>query len=179
VNKVFVILFFAVLFQSTVLNATNDGKEKKIQSTTIVCTASGKVEKSSIPPPPEFLLKSGEKKCDIIVSYSLFPANAKAAFEYAISIWETLVESDVPIYVQADWRTIKDKDGNTNTILGQAGPTDYYSDFENTPHKNTFYPVSVVEKITGKQISGPSNPDISSTFNIPIDFIMTDQIKSM
>lgn len=125
-----------------------------------VCYASDKIEKSFIPPPAENLLKSNaEKKSDIIVTYSLFSANAKAAFEYAVSIWEHIIESEIPIYIEARWRTMD------NNILGSSGPSDYYANFEYAPRKNRFYPISVVEKITKSEITGPSSPDIKSTFN--------------
>jgi hypothetical protein len=133
---------------------------KKLKVPHPVCYASENVEKSFIPPPPEFLLKSGiEKKSDIIVSYSLFPAEVKEAFEYAVSIWEHIIESEIPIYVEARWRTM---DSNT---LGSAGPSDYYANFDYAPRKNRFYPISVVEKITKSEITGTGSPDIIATFN--------------
>lgn len=126
-----------------------------------VCYASDKTEKSFIPPPAEFRLKSGEKKSDIIVTYSLFPTDgkAKAAFEYAISIWEQIVESDIPIHIDANWRTMD------NNILGSSGPTDYFTNFKYSPRKNRFYPISIVEKITKTEINGTTSPDIDATFN--------------
>ena len=157
------ILFLLVIYSLIGIHFAHAYDESKIRKLKVphpVCYASENVEKSYIPPPPEFLLKSnGDKKSEIIVSYSLFPANAKEAFEYAVSIWEQIIESDVPIYVEARWRTM---DIN---ILGSAGPSDYYANFEYAPRKNRFYPISVVEKITKSEITGPSSPDISATFN--------------
>ncbi len=141
-------------------------KKRNIQVHATVCYASDKTEKTFIPPPADIFLKSGaEKKSDIIVKYSLFPDDAKAAFEYAVNIWEHIIESEIPIYMEANWRTIYDDNGKTNTILGQAGPTDYYENFVYAPHLNQFYPVSLVEKITNTEISGSGTPDINSTFN--------------
>ena len=77
-----------------------------------------------IPPPKEFFLKSGEKKSDIIVTYSLFPQNAKDAFEYAVSIWESFIESPVPIYMQANWRSM------SAGVLGSSSPAEYVNNFE-------------------------------------------------
>lgn len=130
-----------------------------------VCYASGKIEKSYIPPPSDILLKSeSEKKSDIIVDYSLFPEKAKIAFEFAINIWEHVIQSDIPIHVQANWRSLD------VGVLGSAGPTNYYTDFENIPHKNKFYPVSIVERITKTEITGASSPDIISSFNNRINW---------
>ena len=162
-------LFFTIILNVLTIglvNGQNKWNKLKFQIPPTVCYASDKVEKSYIPPPKEFLLKSGaEKKSDIIVKYSLFPADAKVAFEHAVGIWETIVESEIPIYIKANWQTIYDEDGKTNTILGQAGPTDYYENFEFAPRENRFYPVTLVERITKSEISGASSPDISSTFN--------------
>ncbi|MBK6281256.1 MAG: hypothetical protein IPF54_00055 [Draconibacterium sp.] len=158
--KLIYIYIVAILFVFSSVNGQNDWRKTKLKIPSTICYASDKVEKSFVPPPPEILLKAGaEKKSDIIVSYNLFPANAKEAFEYAVNIWEYLVESDVPIYVEARWRSM-----NTNT-LGSAGPADYYANFDNAPRKNCYYPVCVVEKITKSEISGSSSPDISATFN--------------
>ncbi len=157
--KLLYIFIVSSLFGLNSVNGQNDWRKSKLQVSPTICVASNKVEKSFIPPPPEIMLKSGEKKSHIIVTYSLFPADAKAAFEYAVNIWEYLVESDIPIYVEARWRSMDD-----NT-LGSAGPTDYYANFDDAPHKNCFYPVCVVEKITNSEISGSSSPDISATFN--------------
>jgi len=165
VKKLILLLFILSLFDIRLVNAQNDWKKRKIQVPPPVCYASNDIEKSFIPPPAEFLLKSAsEKKSDIIVSYKLFPANAKAAFEYAVSIWEQIIESDVPIYVEANWRSM-DKN-----VLGSAGPSEYYANFEYAPRKNHYYPISVVEKITKAEITGSSSPDISSTFNKDIQW---------
>jgi hypothetical protein len=164
--KILYIILLLSLIDNGFVNGQNYWKKNKLRVPPPVCYASNKIEKSFIPPPAEFLLKSGEeKKSDIIVKYSLFPTEAKAAFEYAVNIWEHIIESEIPIYIEARWRTIYDEDGNTNTILGHAGPTEYYSDFEYAPRKNRFYPVCIVEKITKTEISGSSSPDISATFN--------------
>lgn len=157
--KLIYIFIIASLLGLNSVNAQNDWRKNKLQVQPTICVASNKVEKSFIPPPQEILLKSGEKKAEIIVNYSLFPADAKAAFEYAVNIWEYTVESDIPIYIEARWRSM---DENT---LGSAGSTDYYANFDGAPRKNCFYPVCVVEKITKSQISGSSSPDITSTFN--------------
>jgi len=165
VKKLILLLFILSLIDIRVVHSQSDWKKRKLQVPPPVCFASKNIEKSFIPPPAEFLLKSeSEKKSDIIVSYSLFPANAKAAFEYAISIWEQIIESDIPIYVEARWQTM-----NTN-VLGSAWPTDYYADFEFAPRKNRFYPISVVEKITGEEITGSSSPDIIAKFNKDIQW---------
>ncbi len=126
-----------------------------------VCYASDKIEKSFVPPPADVVnkLKSLEKKSEIIVSYSLFPPEARAAFEYATGIWERLIDSPVPIYIQANWRR---KEAN---VLGSCGPADFEKDFKGAPQKNIYYPIPLVEKIQGKELTGPDRPDMIAEFN--------------
>ena len=158
--KILYVVIILSLFDVCFVSGQDIRRKRKLQVPPTVCYASDKIEKSFIPPPAEILLKSGaEKKSDIIVSYSLFPTEAQAAFEYAVGIWEQIIESEIPIYVEARWRTM---DNNT---LGSTELANFYSNFDNAPRKNRFYPVSVVEKITKKEISGRSSPDIKATFN--------------
>lgn len=126
-----------------------------------VCYASGQVEKSFIPPPREFLeqLKSAGSGADIVVNYIGFPDSVKTAFEYAISIWESLISSGVPIYIEARWQDL-----GSNT-LASCGPSDYFVDFDGAPKPGVYYPVALVEKLMEKQLTGPGNPDIISRFN--------------
>lgn len=126
-----------------------------------VCYASDKTEKVFIPPPAGVLnlLKSAEKKSDIIVNYSLFPTEAIKAFEHAVSIWEGLIESPVPIYIQANWRP------QGQNILGSCAPADFVKDFEGAPRKNIYYPVALAEKITATELTGPDQPDMVADFN--------------
>jgi len=130
-----------------------------------ICYASDKVERSYTPPPAELLLKSStDKQAEIIINYSLFPQKAKQAFEFAVNIWEQLIESDVPIYIQANWRS------QSPNVLGSAGPSRYITNFNNIPHSERYYPIAVAEKISRKQITGPSNPDITADFNEDIEW---------
>lgn len=126
-----------------------------------ICYASDKIEKAYVPPPAELLtvLKSIEKKSEITVSYSLFPTEAKKAFEYAVSIWERLIESPVPIYIQANWRE------KAQNVLGSCGPSDFEKNFNGAPHKNVYYPIALAEKIQGFELTGPDRPDMIAEFN--------------
>ena len=158
--KFLVILSFIALCVLQTVYSQNRITKLKANVPPPVCYASGKVEKSYTPPPPGILLKSAsEKTADIVVNYSLFPKNAKAAFEFAVNIWENIIQSDIPIYMQADWRTMDDQ------LLGSAGPSSYYTNFKHIPHKNRYYPVALVERITKEEITGSISPDIVSVFN--------------
>jgi hypothetical protein len=131
-----------------------------------VCYGSKVSEKVFIPPPShaDFSLKSAEKKSEFIVSYSLFPQEAKNAFEYAVSIWEQLIESPVPIYVQANWRT------KSENVLGSCAPTGFERNFSGAPRKNIYYPIALAEKITGTELTGANRADMVAEFNKDIDW---------
>ena len=126
-----------------------------------ICYASDKVEKSYIPPPPEVLsmLKSAEKKSDFVVDYILFPQVAITAFEYAVSIWERIIESPVPIHIEARWLN---KEEN---VLGSCAPSDYEMNFEDAPWENVYYPIAAAEKILGRELTGAGRPDMNAEFN--------------
>ena len=162
-NKLrFGLLIFTFSFIN-IVGAQNNLKKLQIKIPPTVCYASWKVEKSFVPPPANINLKSLEKKSEIIVDYSLFPQKAKDAFEYAVDIWANIIESEVPIYIQANWRSL-DKN-----VLGSAGPSDYYTNFKNIPHSQRYYPVAVAEKITKTEITGATTPDIVANFNKDIN----------
>ncbi len=164
-NRLRIWFFIYTLTFISIVNAQNNLKRLETKVPLTVCYASGKVEKSFVPPPANINLKSGdEKKSEIIVDYSLFPQKAKDAFEYAVNIWAQIIESDVPIYIRANWRSL---DKNT---LGSAGPTGYYTDFKNIPHTSRYYPVAVVEKITKTEITDSLSPDIIANFNKDINW---------
>ncbi len=131
-----------------------------------VCYASDETRKSFVPPPEKVLnqLKSAEKSSEIIVSYSFFPDEAKEAFEYAVDIWERLIDSPVPVYIQANWRP---KDEN---VLGSCAPSDFERNFEGAPRPDIYYPIATVEKITGTEFTGPNRPDMVASFNEDINW---------
>ncbi|WP_167604920.1 T9SS type A sorting domain-containing protein [Maribellus sediminis] len=131
-----------------------------------VCEASGTVEKSFIPPPAEFLLKSGEPTAEIIVEFgSGFPEDARNALNYAVGIWASIIESDVPIHINARWSSTL----GTNT-LASCGPETYYTNFKNIPFENRYYAVAIAEKIAGEELNGVSRSDVEATFSSRINW---------
>jgi hypothetical protein len=155
------ILILIVLTATRFLKAESKEKNRLIPEP-VICYASKNVERIYIPPPSdvEFRLKSGQApKSDIKVNYSLFPVDAKAAFEYATTIWENIIESPIPIYIQANWRSKNDN------VLGSCNANHFNQNFKYAPHENRLYPGSLAEKITGKEITGQSEPDMTAEFN--------------
>jgi len=105
-------------------------------------------------------LKSGATNTgNIIVTYVNFPEEAKIAFEYAVSIWEKSIYSPVPINVYANWGNLSEN------ILGHGKPSLFYRNFKGAPQTNIYYPVALVEKITGIEYNKSSEADITCSFN--------------
>jgi hypothetical protein len=106
------------------------------------------------------MLKSGSTNVsNIVVTYNGFPESAKLAFQYAISIWEKCVYSPVTINIHATWETL-----GKNT-LGHGKPSLFYRNFKGAPQANVYYPIALVEKITGREYNAATEADISCSFN--------------
>lgn len=105
-------------------------------------------------------LKSGASaKSNIVVTYNNFPEEAIVAFEYAMSIWEQNISSPVIINVHATWEIL------ANGILGYGKPAIFCRNFKSAPLANVFYPISLIEKITGHEFNNSDEADITCSFS--------------
>ena len=136
-------------------------KHKPEKLTTVsapINIASEKSRKLFIPP-ADFNLKSGSVlKSDFQVEFVNFPENAKSAFLYAISIYENLISSPVPIKVEARWESFG------ANALASSKPSAFYKNFDGARLANVYYPVALVEKLSGKEYNN-GEPDIVCSFN--------------
>jgi len=93
-----------------------------------------------------------------------WPGDAITAFEYAASIWESLVNSPVTIIVDACWTQFSDPD-----VLGYGGADNYYRNFSGAPQADTWYPSALANALSGTDLGGSGAPDIAvaygKTFN--------------
>lgn len=116
----------------------------------------------SIVPPPWGAGVSAEQAAvpatsDIVVSYEGFPADAQAAFEYAVRVWETWISSPVPIRIEAAWVSMGEG------VLGTAGPAVTPSGFDGAA-PGTRYPSALANAIAGVDLR-PARDDIDAYFN--------------
>ncbi|MEX2289645.1 MAG: hypothetical protein WD794_04875 [Mycobacteriales bacterium] len=102
---------------------------------------------------------------DIVVTYrsdgAIWTEPAKAAFEQAVQVWERIIESPVPIQVEATATTFGDP-----AILGGAGPYDFLRNDKGTAafSDDVFEPVALSNARRG--VDGlPGEPDIEAAFN--------------
>lgn len=82
---------------------------------------------------------------------------AQAAFEHAVTIWESLIASNVPIQVEAEWASLPPN------ILGGAGPGSFWSNYSGLP-PSVWYPSALANRLTGSDL-GPGEPEIYTTIN--------------
>lgn len=108
---------------------------------------------------PKLLSQARQQSATITVDYVGFSPEAKAAFQAAVDIWNSLITSPVPIKVHAEWSPLG------SSILGQASYTSAYQNFYNAPRSNVYYPVPLAERLAGFQLNNPDDADISAQFS--------------
>ncbi len=150
----------AVLLGIAASNATGQKYFEKSIAESPVNIPVDDVRKTYVAPPENVnQLKSAQaNQANFEVTYINFPQQAKEAFEYALSIWEGLLNTSVSINVQAEWKPIDGK------ILALSRPSAFYKNFDGALLKNVYYPVSLVEKLNGENINS-CQPDIVCSFS--------------
>ena len=117
-----------------------------------------------VPPPP--LLKLSQQGSDssgapsqFKVTYSGFTDEEKAAFQYAVDIWDSLIRSPVPIRIDA---TFEDLGGyeDRSIILGGARPAGRGI----LPSERVWVASALIDKWVGRDL-GEGKPDIITSFN--------------
>ncbi|ADR22152.1 hypothetical protein MATR_02100 [Marivirga tractuosa] len=153
-------------------NAVNAQVFKKFDP--VICPVDHNSYDTFVPPPEKFQAlaargvtnQSTESTANIIVNYNGFSEEAKVAYQYAVDIWASILKSPVTIHVNANYVPLG------QGVLGSAGPSDFVRDFDGAPVQNTFYPIALAEKIAGKDLNKPGNPDINSNFNSDFNFYL-------
>lgn len=131
-----------------------------------ICYASDDEHAHFIEAPDQFLkrLKSTQqRRSTILVEYVGFEDEPRAAFQYAVDIWEHLIASPIPIHIYARWTELEDR------VLGSCGPFTHYENFDSAPYKDRYYPVALVAKLENKVLTSDTNPDMIAQFNSAID----------
>ncbi|MEI6262733.1 MAG: hypothetical protein WCR46_22895 [Deltaproteobacteria bacterium] len=95
---------------------------------------------------------------------STFPEEAKASFNAAAALWGNLLQSSVPITINACWANL----GASDT-LGYSGGGEVYRNFTGAPLTNTWYSVSLANALQGSDID-PDKFDMHLTYNSNFPF---------
>ena len=94
------------------------------------------------------------------VDYVGFPADAQAAFQFAVDIWSRHLNSTVPIRVRAVWEPQSGDD-----VLGATNPR-VIANFEvaTVAERNVWYAVALANALAGRDLD-PDEPHIRTSFN--------------
>jgi PA domain/Thrombospondin type 3 repeat len=87
------------------------------------------------------------------------------AFEYAASIWEAAIDSNVTIRVRANFGPLGCT--ATSATLGSAGPRGIWANTPNIRETQTWYAVALANKQAGIDVD-PTVDDLSASFNANI-----------
>ena len=89
-----------------------------------------------------------------------FNANpaAKAAFQFAVDQWSNIIQSPVPITVDATFTNLG------AGVLGSAGPNNVAVNFTGRPIANTWYPIALANALHGSDLDTTSS-DIDAQFS--------------
>jgi hypothetical protein len=141
----------------------------KNSSVTGKCYAGNKITKIYIPPPKEYFSKVDSKSGgSIIVYYTGFSVQEKAAVEYAASILRTLLPADTRFTINATWEKI-----TTAGILAQSSITNYVGgSVINALNPLSYYPIALAEKIAGKNLNQDIEGDITLAVNSSINWYL-------
>lgn len=146
--------------------ANNKSEKRSSSEITIICYA-GKEPKRVYTPPPESFLKNHTElkgaKSTFKVTYDRVPADAMAAFQYAVDIWESLLSSSVPINVLVTW----DQDMASGTLgATYLNPSDVvWGQAIDAYVPNAYYPYTIAEKILGQNVNDPDDYEIRMDLN--------------
>lgn len=113
--------------------------------------------------PPAGFEPFQSRAATITVNYTGFSAEAQTAFQYAVDIWASLLDSDVTISVDAYWEPLGDG------VLGYAQALNFFPDFTGAPESDTYYPVALANKIAGFDLD-PFGSDIEAHFSSSFDW---------
>lgn len=111
-----------------------------------------------VPAPAAFGKRGDVATAMITVTYNNFPEEAQRAFQLAVDLWETHIDSSVPIRIQANWEPLEDG------VLGAAGPS-LFADFQGAPERETWYAAALADALAGTELGSPAEPDIFAFFN--------------
>ncbi len=91
----------------------------------------------------------------------VWPDEAIEAFDYAAEIWGSHLSSEVPITINATWRSL-----GSNT-LGSAGPSTLFALSGEGVFPNTFYPIAQVNALLGRDVK--EDPSTTETSDIIVN----------
>jgi hypothetical protein len=108
----------------------------------------------------ELVSRSNSFNSNFEVKFIGFPSAAQAAVQEAIDIWASILKSQVKIRIFANWSVIQD---SPNT-LAFVVPTEARN-FGGNSFTDIWYPITLAEKLAGRDLNSLDEADIVATFN--------------
>lgn len=115
--------------------------------------------------PLNALRDTGAPQSVFIVTYNGFSPEARVAFQAAVDIWASQLQSSVPIRITANWTPL------ASGVLGSAGPNSVIRNFAAAPSANTWYPIATANKLSATDLD-PGRDDIVANFNSTYDWYL-------
>jgi len=141
------------------VEAQRKSKGQFVKGSPTICYLSKENVFSSIGPKQKDNSGARTQSANIEVTYHNFTPEAQAAFQEAVDIWESLLQTDITIHIDASWAPLG------TGVLGSAGPASYLSNFDGAPKRDVYYPIALAEKISGEEQNDTGEADIVATFN--------------
>lgn len=162
------ILFFLCFYLA--VNSAKDlsGQEFMPNSgTTGICYAGTRVHRIYIPPRLKHAPRNGLKSGGTInVNYTGFTAQAKNAVEFAVAILKDILPSDLQVTVNASWTKI-----SSSGVLGNSAITGFAGGWViDALNPMVYYPITIAEKIAGKNLNENNEADIELELNNSINW---------
>lgn len=145
-------------------------KTARLDRRVILIADPGPANRSFTPPPRSYTGLHAQTSTFAINwrsdgSCTPWPADARAAFEYAVSIWESIVSSPVTVEIDACWEDLTARYGPG--VLGAARAADHVYNYANAPYADTWYPIALANALAGTDLS--TYADIDASFNSTFD----------
>jgi len=87
-----------------------------------------------------------------------WPDGSQAAFQYAANLWGALLNSSVPIKIDACWTSLDEG------VLGYSATDSFYRNFPGAPEPNTWYSMALANALSGTDLND-SDPEIHIAYS--------------
>lgn len=90
----------------------------------------------------------------------VWPEDAKNAFQYAADLWESHLDTPVPIRIEANWIDLG------SGVLASAGPTVFFFLTGDGVEPNTLYSIAQASALTGQDLASENDIDYDIVVNM-------------